>query len=171
MMIYEHEGVRLRKLARDEIIKKGDLHGYGGTDFFSLRNISTIGDIPNSFSQERNFYRAIEIGASKPDRGIVETRKALGDSIKKWIRIAYQHEEEKGRVDCALCGLFNTCIEDKCIGCPVKTKSGEKCCDSTPYEAWNVHHRETHTTFERKCSCYECESLARDMVNYLIDLI
>jgi hypothetical protein len=68
-----------------------------------------------------------------------KTLTALKGSIEKWKGIVAGTEEDKGRLNCPLCHLFNP-IQGKskhCEGCPVMEQSGERGCCGTPYEKWD----------------------------------
>ena len=63
-----------------------------------------------------------------------KTLEALKASIAKWERNAEAKtpaDYRIGEIDCPLCGLF--IYPDRCEGCPVFAKTGERFCRSTPY--------------------------------------
>lgn len=64
------------------------------------------------------------------------TRTALEKSIAKWEGIVAGTETDKGAGNCALCKLF---IDDDCVNCPVKAKSGAGWCNNTPYVLWTEY--------------------------------
>lgn len=72
-----------------------------------------------------------------------EALTALKDSIAHWERkVADPENEPIGRKSCALCIQF---IEDGCVGCPVKSRTGRKNCEGTPYidvsnAQWEFEH-------------------------------
>ncbi len=72
-----------------------------------------------------------------------KTLKALKGSIEHWERLASGQRKENENIgvsDCPLCVEF---YQKDCIGCPVMAKTGEECCDSTPFkDAWRAHRFE-----------------------------
>jgi len=75
-----------------------------------------------------------------------KTLKALKDSIAHWKRMATgmarNLETPKGD-HCALCRRFyDQDGKDICEGCPVKNKTGHRCCNETPYYAAWIAHRD-----------------------------
>lgn len=73
--------------------------------------------------------------------------QALKDSIAHWERMATgtaHPDETPTGYNCPLCQLFCIGLENnRCIGCPVYQKTGEKLCSDTPYDqarhAWHEH--------------------------------
>jgi hypothetical protein len=64
-----------------------------------------------------------------------ETAAALEASIAHWEANAVAETPEKvkiGILSCALCRLF---LDEGCIGCPVRAKTGVTRCNKTPYVA------------------------------------
>ncbi len=63
-----------------------------------------------------------------------KTLKALNGSIKKWEKIVAGTGMDGGPLNCPLCQLFfwNT----DCEGCPVMKRTGNWCCEGTPYDEW-----------------------------------
>lgn len=57
--IYILGGKKYRKLERDEVIEKGAMHSICGGELRPIMGLDTIGDIPSSFSIERDFYNPI----------------------------------------------------------------------------------------------------------------
>lgn len=66
-----------------------------------------------------------------------KTLKALRESIAHWDRLASgtrKPDELIGVSGCALCELFwESHPETSCLGCPVLERTGQKCCNGTPY--------------------------------------
>lgn len=52
-------------------------------------------------------------------------------SIEKFIKQGKRVFNDRGPRTCALCGLYR---DADCEGCPVEERTGQKCCDGTPYE-------------------------------------
>jgi len=78
------------------------------------------------------------------------TAQALEKSIKHWeenLQAALDNEPDSvhvGAAACALCNKFagqEKRYDDKCVGCPIYTKTGEKHCAGTPYR-WVVYHQD-----------------------------
>jgi hypothetical protein len=66
-------------------------------------------------------------------------KKALQGSIEKWEKIVTGAGQDHGDLNCALCKEFNTRnMPDpkRCIGCPVRAKTGLTACEGTPYNAY-----------------------------------
>ena len=59
--IYYKYNKKYRKLGGDEIIKEGAMQSWCNGELQPITNSdgNTIGDIPNSFSKERDFYNSI----------------------------------------------------------------------------------------------------------------
>jgi len=57
--IYIRHGNKYSKLERHEIIKTGAMYSYCGSELTEIRNNDIIGDIPASFSDERDFYNPV----------------------------------------------------------------------------------------------------------------
>ncbi len=60
-LIYTRFGKKFKKINRDEIIKEGAMQSWEDGELQPLGNGDgkTIGDIPSSFSNERDFYNPI----------------------------------------------------------------------------------------------------------------
>jgi hypothetical protein len=101
-----------------------------------------------------------------------ETLTALRASIAKWERNAEAKKPavyKIGEADCPLCALF--IYPDRCEGCPVFEKVGERFCRGTPYIAasatrvtWNEH---PSSEYFRDCA----HAVARDEVAFLKSLL
>ncbi len=101
-----------------------------------------------------------------------KTLEALKGSERKWWRIWRGKGIDWGIVNCPLCDLFNS---DACSGCPIRAKTGEDCCYGTSYTEWGLHHEDAHGTYElplkREPHCKECTRLAKEMHQFIKDLI
>ena len=66
---YIRFGKRYKKLGRYEIIKEGAMQSWCHGELEPIKNSDggTIGDVPNSFSDERNFYNPITDRKATPD--------------------------------------------------------------------------------------------------------
>jgi hypothetical protein len=60
-LIYTRFGKEFKKLKRDEVIKEGAMQSWCNGELQLIKNSDgkTIGDIPSSFSDERDFYNPI----------------------------------------------------------------------------------------------------------------
>ena len=107
--------------------------------------------------------------------------EALELSIEKWEGIIAGTETDRGGLNCPLC--IEYCNEDDdddeehyytCLGCVVYQKTGEDQCGNSPWEDWNRHHNEKHSTILRgmnhEIECKECERLAEAELEFLISL-
>ena len=105
-----------------------------------------------------------------------ETLEALKRSIAKWERIVKSTKElDLGRINCALCYLFN---DITCEGCPIYKKTKKEYCRDTPYTEWS-NHASTHVIndnyfgdgLRREPGCKECLRLVREELNFLKSLL
>ena len=89
---------------------------------------------------------------------------ALKDSIAHWDRLAsgtrHPHEHT-GVKDCACCQQWFDC--GRCIGCPIKVRTGLGKCHNTPYDAAEKILGGYHTS-----EFYEAADVMRD---YLIETL
>ncbi len=53
------QGKGYKKLKRNEIIKEGAMHSWQNGELQPIKGSDTIGDIPSSFSNKREFYNPI----------------------------------------------------------------------------------------------------------------
>jgi len=79
------------------------------------------------------------------------TKEALDHSIEKWETIVEKLKEGHELINvhapsCALCAKFFKYSDDgtteSCSGCPVYKKTGNKYCETTPYEKFSGHRIE-----------------------------
>ena len=80
------------------------------------------------------------------------TKEALDHSIEKWETIVEKLKEGGYELlnvhapSCALCAKFFKYSDDEltenCSGCPVYKKTGNKYCETTPYEKFSEHRIE-----------------------------
>lgn len=56
---YVRFGKQYRKLGRMEIIKNGACHSLCGGELYPIVGVDTVGDVPASFSDQREFYNPI----------------------------------------------------------------------------------------------------------------
>ena len=80
-------------------------------------------------------------------------------SIKKWRDIVEGEGKDNGVKNCALCKVY-----EGCCGCPVKSETGLKYCDGTPYEMYEDMYDEGLSTEE------ELEEAAMAELEFLISL-
>jgi len=57
--VYYKDAKQYRKIHRDETIHAGAMQSWCGGELHPLMGTDTIGDIPASFSDERDFYNPI----------------------------------------------------------------------------------------------------------------
>lgn len=105
-----------------------------------------------------------------------ETHEALVASIEKWKRNAVAEDPGTYSVSwksCPLCALFY--LERSCVGCPVSARTGEPCCDDTPYVlAERLHDRWYDARTERLERDYHvrrAQDAARIEVGFLQSLL
>ena len=70
------------------------------------------------------------------------TRTALEGSIAKWEAIVAGTGTDEGTENCPLCQLFfdkRDPMGDYCEGCPVKERTGQTCCEGSPYQEWSTN--------------------------------
>jgi hypothetical protein len=85
---------------------------------------------------------------------LAETLRALRESIAHWKRMLAGKErpgEQPNGWWCSLCTLFNWDGDGGCSACPVRQKTGLRCCQGSPY--WRAHYA-YHT---RGSSCPDTE--------------
>jgi len=60
-LIYFREGKRYVKIQRNEVIRQGAMHSWCNGELIPLANPQeTIGQTPNDFSPERDFYNPVD---------------------------------------------------------------------------------------------------------------
>lgn len=99
-----------------------------------------------------------------------KTLEALKASIAKWERNAEAKtpaEFKIGEADCPLCELF--IYPDRCEGCPVFEKTGERFCKGTPYI--NAHSAAYEWRIGSKAAADRAHAAARDEVAFLKSLL
>ena len=148
-------GVTMRKLGKDEILRKGDW----SDELIGNVVYGLAGDIVDS-CPGYNFYRPISKPAPEPAKApfkmgdfiINGTNKIvyIGDkpttehdalelSIKKWefieqyMTINPSRHVINNEESCGLCMLYSTGISTSCIDCPVYKKTGHTGCRGTPW--------------------------------------
>lgn len=57
--IYYRHGKKFRKIGRSETILEGAMHSWCGGELMPIIDPSTVGDKPENFSDEREFYNPI----------------------------------------------------------------------------------------------------------------
>jgi len=106
-----------------------------------------------------------------------ETLAALNGSIRKWKKIVEGTEVDRGTDNCPLCQMFHRRRiafqrDSACDGCPVKNKSGEMYCESTPYIEWGNHHAIKHGSASTIIkNCPTCKELAQKELDFLRSLL
>jgi len=92
----------------------------------------------------------------------------MKSSVKKWEGIIAGKRSDGGVLDCPPCRLFYVLV---CIGCPISAYTGKKFCKGTPYVDWYWHHREMHDKIRRKIYCPECLRLAKEMRDFMAEIV
>jgi hypothetical protein len=99
-----------------------------------------------------------------------QTLEALEASIAKWERNAEAKTPagyKIGESDCPLCALF--IYPDRCEGCPVFERTGERFCRDTPY----IHASALRTWWSEGDDAFRnrARAAARDEVAFLKSLL
>ena len=89
-------------------------------------------------------------------------------SVRKWDRIIAGKGSDGGVLDCPPCRLFYVLI---CVGCPIAQYTGKKFCKGSPYIDWYWHQNDVHGKMLRKVYCPECERLARNMRDFMQEIV
>jgi hypothetical protein len=89
-------------------------------------------------------------------------------SVRKWNRILAGKGSDGGVLDCPPCRIFYVLI---CVGCPIAQYTGKKFCKGSPYIDWYWHQNDVHGKMVRKIYCPECERLARNMRDFMIEIV
>jgi hypothetical protein len=93
--------------------------------------------------------------------------KIMEAAVKKWQRIIDKKGSDGGVLDCPPCRIYYFTL---CIGCPIAQYTGKKFCSGSAYIPWFRHQLEVHDKMFKKVYCPECERLARDMQNFMIEI-
>jgi hypothetical protein len=56
-------------------------------------------------------------------------------------------------------------------GCPIARYTGKKFCKGSPYIEWYWHQNDVHGKMFRKVYCPECERLARNMRDFMVEIV
>ena len=92
----------------------------------------------------------------------------MESSVKKWEKIIAKKGSDGGVLDCPPCRIFYFVV---CIGCPIAGYTGQKFCKGSPYIPWYRHQLHVHDKMIRKVYCPECEELAKDMRDFMIEIV
>jgi len=93
--------------------------------------------------------------------------KIMEAAVKKWQRIIDKKGSDGGVLDCPPCRIYYFVV---CIGCPIAQYTGQKFCKGSPYIPWFRHQLEKHDKMFKKIYCPECETLARDMQDFMREI-
>lgn len=93
--------------------------------------------------------------------------KIMEAAVKKWQRIIDKKGSDGGVLDCPPCRIYYFTL---CIGCPIAKYTGKKFCRGSAYIPWFRHQLEVHDKMFKKVYCPECEQLARNMQNFMIEI-
>ncbi len=99
-----------------------------------------------------------------------EILTALKGSVKKWEKIVDGTGKDATSHNCPLCLI----TEPSCGDCPVRLKTGEWDCESSPYDKWTNHQRKVHNkkTWQSKTIiCKWCEKFAQAELDFLKSLL
>ncbi len=94
--------------------------------------------------------------------------KIMEASVAKWQRIIDGKSTDGGVLDCPPCRIFYVLI---CFGCPIADYTGKKFCKGSPYGAWYWHQIEAHGYMRKKIYCPECNQIATDMRDFMIEIV
>ena len=100
-----------------------------------------------------------------------KTLKALEGSIEKWRKIVAKEGVDDGEGNCPLCRLFID--ESLCGECPVAQKTGQECCQESPYSNWIKHQIKRHVVPSDdgwEIECHYCKDLAKKERTFLESL-
>jgi hypothetical protein len=98
---------------------------------------------------------------------IMNKIKIMEAAVRKWQKIIDKKGSDGGVLDCPPCRIYYFTI---CIGCPIAQYTGKKFCKGSPYIPWFRHQLEKHDKMFKKIYCPECERLARDMQDFMIEI-
>lgn len=80
-LAYIRFGKQYKKLGRYETIKEGAMQSWCHGELEPIMGTDTIGDIPNSFSDERDFYNPITMLKATPDHPQCEGCEDMAECI------------------------------------------------------------------------------------------
>lgn len=89
-------------------------------------------------------------------------------SVRKWDRIIAGKGSDGGVLDCPPCRIFYVLV---CMGCPIAQYTGKKFCKGSPYIEWYWHQNDVHGKMFRKVYCPECKRLARNMRDFMVEIV
>ena len=89
-------------------------------------------------------------------------------SVTKWQRIIDGQRTDGGVLDCPPCRIYYMLV---CTGCPIANYTGKKFCKGSPYVEWYYHQLNAHDKIRRKVYCAECLRLARQMRDFMIEIV
>ncbi len=94
--------------------------------------------------------------------------KIMKSSVAKWDRIIAGKGSDGGVLDCPPCRIYYMLV---CYGCPIAEYTGKKFCQDSPYGPWLRHQIDDHDRLIKKVYCPECERLARDMRDFMAEIV
>ena len=94
-------------------------------------------------------------------------KKALEGSIEKWQLIVVGTGSDKGVDNCPLCKEF---FHPDCGGCPVSERTGQMCCDGSPYETWVKLSPNRGGDWDIKATTQKQKKVATRMLRFLESL-
>lgn len=94
--------------------------------------------------------------------------KIMEASVRKWNRIIAGKGSDGGVLDCPPCRIFYMLI---CTGCPIAEYTGKKFCKDSPYGPWYRHQVHDHGKMLKRIYCPQCEDLARDMRDFMEEIV
>ena len=77
--VYWKDGNAYRKLKRNEVIAEGAMQSYCNGELNPCLGIHTVGDMPSSFSDDRDFYNPVDTVV------LVTGQKSMGDFLREHI--------------------------------------------------------------------------------------
>ena len=89
-------------------------------------------------------------------------------SVAKWNRIIAGRRSDGGVLDCPPCRIYYMLV---CTGCPIAQYTDKKFCRGSPYGRWYWHQINVHDKIRKKVYCPECLELARDMRDFMIEIV
>lgn len=82
--IYTRFGNQYRKIERHEVIKKGAMTSFYGSELQPIANPETIGQTPNDFSDEREFYNPYIPSKLEFSIGLHKTLNKFPQILRYW---------------------------------------------------------------------------------------